>query len=119
MVRQASTTRNPLALEYGCPKLRKATMSSPPPSLDSFDSHEQWDPYDDISQQQTQTNDLKLCQFPDWDSEVTYNDDPPIYIHYFERLNCESTQDGAKYAMLLIHRVTIYYKRTVKFKINN
>jgi hypothetical protein len=44
---------------------------------------------------------------------------PPIYIHYFERLNCESTQDGAKYAMLLIHRVTIYYKRTVKFKINN
>jgi hypothetical protein len=57
-------------------------MSSPNPSLDSFDSNEQWDPYDDISQQQTQTNDLKLCQFPDWDSEATYDDDPPIYIHY-------------------------------------
>ncbi|CZR54769.1 uncharacterized protein PAC_04653 [Phialocephala subalpina] len=57
-------------------------MSSPTPSLDSFDSYEQWNPYDDISQQQTQTNDLKLCQFPDWDSEGTYDDDPPIYIHY-------------------------------------
>jgi hypothetical protein len=44
-------------------------MSRPNPSLDSFNSYEQWDPYDDISQQQTQTNDLKLCQFPDWDIE--------------------------------------------------
>ena len=26
---------------------------------------------------------------------------PPIYIHYFERLNCGSTQDVTKYAMLL------------------
>ena len=57
-------------------------MSSPTQSLDSFDSSEQWNPYDDISQQQTQTNDLKLCQFPDWDSEGTYDDDPPVYIHY-------------------------------------
>jgi hypothetical protein len=57
-------------------------MSSPDPFLDPFDSYEQWDPYDDPSQQQTQTNDLKLCQFPDWDSKGTYDDDPPIYIHY-------------------------------------
>jgi hypothetical protein len=56
-------------------------MSSPDPSLDPFESYE-WDPYDDISQQQTQTNDLKLCQFPDWDSKGTYDDDPPIYMHY-------------------------------------
>jgi hypothetical protein len=55
-------------------------MSSPTPSLDSVDSYEQWNPYDDISQQQTQTNDLKLCQFPDWDSEGTYDDD--VHIHY-------------------------------------
>ena len=55
-------------------------MSSPTLSLDPFDSYKQWDPYDDISQQQTQTNDLKLCQVPD--SDGTYDDDPPIYIHY-------------------------------------
>jgi hypothetical protein len=55
-------------------------MSSPTPSLDPFDSYEQWDPYDDISQQQTQTNGLKLCQFPDWDSEGIYDDD--VYIYY-------------------------------------
>ena len=54
-------------------------MSSPEPSLDSFDSYEPWDPYDDPSQQQTQTNDLKLCQFPDWDSERTYDES---YIRY-------------------------------------
>src|SRR5450432_570713 len=54
-------------------------MSSPDPSLDSY---EPWDPYDNPSQQQTQTNDLKLCQFPDWDSVRAYDDDPPIYIHY-------------------------------------
>jgi hypothetical protein len=54
-------------------------MSSPDTSLDDFDSYEQWDPYDDPSQQQTQTNDLKLCQFPDWDSERIYDDS---YIHY-------------------------------------
>ena len=51
-------------------------MSSPDPSLDSY---ELWDPYDDPSQQPTQTNDLKLCQFPDWDSEIIYDDS---YIHY-------------------------------------
>lgn len=56
-------------------------MSSPAPSLDSFDSFDQW-LYDDISQQTAQSNDLKLCQFRDWDSESTYDDDPPIYIHY-------------------------------------
>jgi hypothetical protein len=33
-------------------------MSSPNPSLNDFDSYEPWDPYDDPSQQQTQTNDL-------------------------------------------------------------
>ena len=55
-------------------------MSSPTLSLDPFDSYKQWDPYDDISQQQTQTNDLKLRYFPDRDSEGTYNDD--VYIHY-------------------------------------
>jgi hypothetical protein len=54
-------------------------MSSPDPSLDDFDSYEPWDPYDDPSQQQTQTNDLKLCQFPNWDSERIYDDS---YIHY-------------------------------------
>jgi hypothetical protein len=57
-------------------------MSSPDPSLDPFDSYEHWNPYDDLSQQQTQTNNLKFCQFSDWDSEGTYDDDPPIYIHY-------------------------------------
>jgi hypothetical protein len=51
-------------------------MSSPNPSLDSY---EPWDPYDNPSQQQTQTNDLKLCQFPDWDSERTYDES---YIRY-------------------------------------
>jgi hypothetical protein len=39
-------------------------MSSPDPSLNDIDSYEQWDPYDDPSQQQTQTNDLKFCQLP-------------------------------------------------------
>ena len=55
-------------------------MSSRTPSLDPSDSYEQWDPYDDISQLQTRTSDLKLCQFPDWDSEGTYDDD--VHIHY-------------------------------------
>jgi hypothetical protein len=56
-------------------------MSSPTPSLDPFDSYEQWDPYDNISQQQTQTqtDNLKLCQFPDWDSEGIYDNDVHIY----------------------------------------
>jgi hypothetical protein len=59
-------------------------MSSLDPSHDpfAFDSYEQWDPYDDSSQQQTQANKLKLCQLPDWDSERTYDEDPPSYIHY-------------------------------------
>ena len=55
-------------------------MSSPTTSLDSIDSYEHWNPYDDSSQQHTQTNDLKLCQFPDWDSEGTYDDN--VHIHY-------------------------------------
>ena len=54
-------------------------MSSPDPSLSDIDSYEQWDPYDNPSQQQTQTNDLKLCQFPDWDCKRIYDDS---YIHY-------------------------------------
>ena len=65
--------------------LQKATMSSPDPSHDSFafDPYDdQWDPYDDSSQRQTQADELKLCQLPNWDSERTYDDDPPVYIHY-------------------------------------
>jgi hypothetical protein len=60
-------------------------MSSPDPSHDSFasDLYDQWDPYDDPSQRQTQTNEktneLKFCQLSDWDSERTYNES---YIHY-------------------------------------
>ena len=56
-------------------------MSSPNPSHDSFafDPYDQWDPYDDSSQRQTQTNELKFCQLPNWDSERTYNES---YIHY-------------------------------------
>ena len=54
-------------------------MSSPNPSLHLY---KLWDLYDNPSQQQTQTNDLKLYQFPNWDSKRAYDDDPPIYIHY-------------------------------------
>lgn len=60
-------------------------MSSPDPSHDSFasDPYDQWDLYEDPddrpSQRQTQTNELKLCQLPDWDSERTYN---ASYIRY-------------------------------------
>jgi hypothetical protein len=60
-------------------------MSSPNPSHDSFpsDSYDQWDPYDDSyddpGQRQTQTNELKLCQLPDWDSERIYDES---YIRY-------------------------------------
>lgn len=54
-------------------------MSSPDPSLDNSDLYKPWDPYDNPSQQQTQTNDLKLCQFHDWDSKRIYDDS---YIHY-------------------------------------
>jgi hypothetical protein len=63
-------------------------MGSPDPSHDSFpsDSCDQWDPYDDSfdafdapSQLQTQTNELKLCRLPDWDSERTYDES---YIRY-------------------------------------
>jgi hypothetical protein len=46
-------------------------MSSPDPSHDSFafDPYDdQWDPYDDSSQRQTQADELKLCQLPDWNS---------------------------------------------------
>jgi hypothetical protein len=62
-------------------------MSSPDPSDHLYDSHDQWDPYDDPSQQQTQeqqtqANQLKLCQLLDWDSERIYDEDPPISIHY-------------------------------------
>jgi hypothetical protein len=65
--------------------VRKATMSSPDPSDNPFDSYDQWDPYDDCSQQQTQAtraNKLGLCQLLGWDSERIYDEDPPIYIHY-------------------------------------
>jgi hypothetical protein len=60
------------------------TISSPVHSDDLFvsDSYKPWDPYDDSSQQQRQANKLNLCQFADWDSERTYDEDPPSYIHY-------------------------------------
>ena len=54
-----------------------ATMSSPSPSYDS-----QWDPFDSSSQQQIQVDKLALCQLADWNSESTYDEDPPNYIHY-------------------------------------
>ena len=61
-------------------------MSSPNPSHDSFafnPDDDEWNPYDDFSQQQTQTNketnELKFCQLSDWDSKKTYNDS---YIYY-------------------------------------
>ena len=62
-------------------------MSSPDPSEDLNSAHDQWDPYYDSSQQQTQeqqtpANQLKLCQLLDWDSERMYDKDLPIYIHY-------------------------------------
>lgn len=67
----------------------KATMSSPDPSYDSFafvPDDDEWNPYNDSSQQPTQLNEpheemneLKVCQPADWDSEKTYNDS---YIHY-------------------------------------
>jgi hypothetical protein len=48
----------PLVPERGRPKGIDVTMSSPGPSHDpfAFDSYEQWDPYDDSSQQQAQAN---------------------------------------------------------------
>ena len=56
-------------------------MGSPDPSHDSFapDPCDEWDPYDDLSQQQTQMNELKLCQLLDWDSDRTYDES---YIRY-------------------------------------
>jgi hypothetical protein len=57
-------------------------MSSPNPSQDPFDSDEQWDPFDDPSQQQTQADKLSFCHLSEWDSKRTYDEDPPIYIQY-------------------------------------
>jgi len=61
-------------------------MSSPDPSYDSFafdPDDDQWNPYDDSSQRQTQTNEetneLKFCQLSNWESKKTYDDS---YIHY-------------------------------------
>ena len=55
-------------------------MSSPSPSHDSY---EPWDPFEDVSsQQQTQASKLSFCQYSDWDSERTYDEDPPRYIRY-------------------------------------
>jgi hypothetical protein len=75
-----------LGPEPGRSKGIDVTMSSPVPSDDLFvsDSYEEqhWDPYDDASQRQTQANKLEFCQFLDWDSERTYNEDPPSYIYY-------------------------------------
>lgn len=71
----------PLQLQNAA--VRTAAMSSPtPPSTPSIHISSIVDPYHDLSQQQTQTNALNFCQFPDWDSERAYDDDPQIYIHY-------------------------------------
>jgi hypothetical protein len=47
-------------------------LSAGPPSFShdslAFDPYDQWDLYDDSSQRQTQADELKLCQLPDWDS---------------------------------------------------
>jgi hypothetical protein len=34
------------------------------------------------SHQQTQADKLRLRQLTDWDGEITYDEDPPSYIHY-------------------------------------
>jgi hypothetical protein len=89
----------PLALERGrpqpFPKGIDVTMSSPEPSYDLSDLYEPWDPFEssqiegteqaidkDVSIQQTQVDKLTLCQLTDWNSERTYDDDPPSCIHY-------------------------------------
>jgi hypothetical protein len=65
-------------------------MSSPGFSHNSFTSeaNDQWDPceepladdlFDESSQRETQTNELKFCQFTEWDSKRTYDDS---YIRY-------------------------------------
>jgi hypothetical protein len=59
-------------------------MRSPVPSDDPFesDSYEPWDPYNDLSQPQTQADRLLFCKFDDWDSDRVYDEDQPRYIHY-------------------------------------
>jgi hypothetical protein len=68
-------------------------MTSPDLSHNSFPSeaNDQWDPYEeplddplddpfsDPSQQQTKTNELKLCQLDDWDDRKIYDES---YIRY-------------------------------------
>jgi hypothetical protein len=60
-------------------------MSSPDPSPGLFvsEADDQWDPFDDLfgepSQQQTQADELKLCQLPDWDSGRIYDES---YMRY-------------------------------------
>jgi len=56
-------------------------MSSPVPS-DDTDSYEPWDPFEFSSQQNTQADKLELCQYAKWSPDKTYDEDPPIYIHY-------------------------------------
>lgn len=62
-------------------------MSSPS-SFHDAESYEygQWDPFEEdvSSEQQTQLQEDKLgfCQLTDWDEKRTYNEHPPIYIHY-------------------------------------
>jgi hypothetical protein len=79
-----SHCRITLAPGRGRPKGIDVTMSSPDPSQNPFYSDEQWDPFEDPSQLQTQTQASKLsfCQLSGWDSKRSYDEDPPIYIQY-------------------------------------
>jgi len=97
-------------------------MSSSTPSLDPFDSYEQWNPYDDISQQQIQTNDLKLRQFPDRDSEGIYDEDPQIYIHYsivWKVIRNKRGSNGTRHVQDTVLSLIVYCHHLLNLKIDN
>jgi hypothetical protein len=60
-------------------------MTSPTPSVNLFvsEADDHWDPFNDVyaepSQQQTQTDELQLCQLRDWDSGKIYEES---YMRY-------------------------------------